>query len=141
MKIFTSRFTCKELKNFDAVKVQISMYKPKFPTGFAVTESCGMLAPWGIPWNDNFKAKYWAKLDMYGVDKIKRYLNVVSKRNDGKDLVLLCFENIKEGKTCHRRYFAEWWQERTGEVIEEYDPVVAQEIVEGKPTIQQMTLF
>ena len=43
-------------------------------------------------------------------------------------LLLICFENLDEaGKSCHRRMFATWWQEHTGEVVPELEPDVRQE--------------
>lgn len=35
-----------------------------------------------------------------------------------QDIVFLCYE--KPGRFCHRRIFAEWLQEKTGETVEEY---------------------
>ena len=35
-----------------------------------------------------------------------------------QDIVFLCYE--KPGRFCHRRVFAEWLQEKTGETVEEY---------------------
>ena len=45
-------------------------------------------------------------------------------RSEGKELVLLCFEDIRiPSDWCHRTVFAQWWAEKTGEIIEElYDP-------------------
>lgn len=45
-------------------------------------------------------------------------------RAEGKELVLLCYEDVRvPGDWCHRTVFAEWWAEQTGELIEElYDP-------------------
>lgn len=35
-----------------------------------------------------------------------------------QDIVFLCYE--KPGRFCHRRVFAKWLQEKTGETVEEY---------------------
>lgn len=35
-----------------------------------------------------------------------------------QDIVFLCYE--KPGRFCHRRVFAKWLQEKTGENVEEY---------------------
>jgi hypothetical protein len=40
---------------------------------------------------------------------------------------LLCFEDLtKPGLWCHRRPFANWWLENTGEVVPELEPDVRQ---------------
>jgi len=47
----------------------------------------------------------------------------VARRHPGQDtLTLLCWESVwgKPDYTCHRRVFASWWREQTGEVIEEW---------------------
>jgi hypothetical protein len=42
-------------------------------------------------------------------------------------LALLCYEDLSEpGTFCHRRMFAEWWSERTGEKVEELGGPIAQ---------------
>ena len=63
------------------------------------------------------------RLDRIGVRRIADKLNDLSML--GKDVVLVCYEDIRKGKDdwCHRTAFAEWWQRKTGEIIEElYDP-------------------
>ena len=43
-------------------------------------------------------------------------------------LVLLCYEDLtKPGLRCHRRLFANWWCENTGDVVPELEPNVRQE--------------
>ena len=39
---------------------------------------------------------------------------------EGKDLVLLCYEDVRNLEDwCHRTMFAQWYCEHTGEIIEE----------------------
>ena len=56
------------------------------------------------------------------IDKVEK-MNAEA-RAEGKELVLLCYEDVRvPGGWCHRTVFAEWWAEQTGELIEElYDP-------------------
>ena len=53
---------------------------------------------------------------------------------EGKDLVLLCYEDVRNLEDwCHRTMFAQWYCEHTGEIIEELeDPNPPK----GKRTIQ-----
>jgi hypothetical protein len=37
-------------------------------------------------------------------------------------VLLLCYEDVLAGDWCHRKVFAEWWQEQTGQVVEELRP-------------------
>jgi hypothetical protein len=63
---------------------------------------------------DEFTRRYVAQLDRVGVEALRQQFQLL---DDGRPLVLLCFERI--AAHCHRRLFAEWWQQQTGEVIPE----------------------
>jgi len=43
---------------------------------------------------------------------------LVAKTRGAKEAILLCHEKVSE-KFCHRQVFAAWFEEHTGEVIEE----------------------
>lgn len=125
MAIWVSRYSNRELTNGKYYPVGISIGQPKWPLGFELREQCFSLAPKGYMLNmdqEKFKPAYYSKLEAIGTDKI---IDMVGRletraRNEGKDLVLLCYEDIRvEGEWCHRSVFAEWWLEHTGEVIEE----------------------
>lgn len=72
---------------------------------------------------EELRRQYRAQLDDYGVDNIRADFADLAEmmRADGSQAepVLCCHE--KDGSTCHRRWFAEWWQEKTGETIPELD--------------------
>ena len=125
MAIWTSRYSNKELSVGRYHPVGISIGKPRFHLEYVLREQCYSLAPKGYMLNmdiDQFKQAYYEKLEEIGKEKI---INIVTKldekaRNEGKELVLLCFEDVRvEGDWCHRTIFAEWWSENVGEVIEE----------------------
>ena len=63
---------------------------------------------------------YIEHLENVGVNDIKYELAMQGK----KDFALLCYEkhlDIIEGtKFCHRRFFAAWWESKTGIVIPEF---------------------
>ena len=78
-----------------------------------------------------------------GVEKIeaqlKKYLDM------GKDVVLCCYEDVREeGEWCHRLVFASWWMRRTGQVIPELkddSPIKGKKpTASSKPPPQQTTL-
>lgn len=63
---------------------------------------------------------YIEHLEEVGVNDIKYELAMRGK----KDFALLCYEkhnDIVEGiKFCHRRFFAAWWEDKTGIAIPEF---------------------
>lgn len=125
MAIWISRYSNKELQSGKYYPVGISIGTPKFPLGYKLIKQCYSLAPKGYMLNmelDRFKLAYYEKLEGIGTDRI---INMVLKmeaeaRAEGKELVLLCYEDVRvQGDWCHRTVFAEWWKEQTGELIEE----------------------
>lgn len=129
MAIWISRYSNNELQSGKYYPVGISIGTPKFPLGYTLRKQCYSLAPKGYMLNmelDRFKPAYYEKLEGIGTDRI---IDMVEKMNtearaEGKELVLLCYEDVRvPGDWCHRTVFAEWWAEQTGELIEElYDP-------------------
>ena len=123
MDIYTSRFSYKIPEEYQAIGIAVG--KPKWPLGYAL-ENYNVLAPFGI-FNKNYsqaeyRLAYFKRLDSYGPERIKRDLEGFSRRSGGKDVVLLCYENLcKHGEWCHRTQFAEWWKEKTGESIIELE--------------------
>ena len=128
MRIWTSRFHNKGLRDrHDLVKVAIVVSPPRWPLGYELADG-GLLAPWGrlfhIDDEQAFTVAYRQRLDKLGVPRIRRELQRISNEHGGRDLVLLCYENLAEpGQWCHRRVFADWWRDMTGEVIEELQEV------------------
>lgn len=64
---------------------------------------------------------YVEHLENVGVNDIKYELAMQGR----KDFALLCYEkyiDITSGmKFCHRRFFAAWWESKTGIIIPEFD--------------------
>jgi hypothetical protein len=125
MAIWVSRYTNKELQSGKYYPVGISIGTPKFPLGYTLVKQCYSLAPKGYMLNmdlERFKPAYYEKLETIGTQRI---IDMVCKMDDearaeGKELVLLCYEDVRIPEDwCHRTVFAEWWAENTGELIEE----------------------
>lgn len=75
---------------------------------------------------------YTAHLEMIGVERIRE---LIEEKAEGKDkVILLCFCDLTK-RFCHRRIFAKWWYERTGEFVAEWG---TSEKINKK---RQMTLF
>lgn len=132
--IYTSYFQKQISKNDkDTVYASIAVGKPKMDFEFKL-EDAYVLKPFGIfgknLTDEEYKRLYLERLDRIGVDKIRRVLREI--QGDKKNLILMCFERNRE--ECHRSWFAEWWQEKTGEIIEEYGS-------ERKKTVKQLSIF
>ena len=53
-------------------------------------------------------------------------LGDITRRHRGRPLVVLCFEDVYAGQVCHRRWFAEWFEERYGIAVAELPVAQAQ---------------
>ena len=126
MKIYTSRFSNKDLAKADVHCVGIVSSMPKFPTAMKVETNLAMLAPprsiFGITDRDAFRRRYRQHLDGMGAVYVESLLEKCSR--DKKDVVLLCYEDVTcdnpEKNWCHRQYLAEWIEEHLGIKVEEY---------------------
>jgi hypothetical protein len=102
--------------------VQISVGAPKFWRRSAPADG-RLLAPWGLldpdmP-TDECQRRYRQRLDA----KSERIVALLARlaRRHGQRLVLLCFEDVWAGQVCHRRWFAEWFEQRHGIVLPELE--------------------
>jgi len=127
MAIYTSRFSNPQLKTEHYTAIQISTGNPRWKLGYPIAASSKVLSPYGIFkkfTGQAFKDEYVKRLESIGVNAIMKELQSYEKY--GNDIVLLCFEDIRDpSKTCHRTMFADWWFEKTGVKITELaDPTV-----------------
>ena len=149
MAIFTSRFSNPELKKGIYKTVRISIGKPRWEVGYRLDAEISDLMPFGLKGEalEVFKRAYVSKLEKIGFEKIKAHLEQLQE--DGKDVVLLCYEDIRKPEAwCHRTMFADWWHKMTGETIEELpDPTDAATVKPSKESTSgimpsmQLTLF
>jgi len=140
MKIYTSRFSYRVPEEYIAVGIAVG--KPRWALPYKC-EHLSMLAPHGLfkkYQGEEFKRRYMDRLEELGEKKIRTALEAISKRNQNKDIVLLCWENLAKGLVCHRRYFADWWKATTGEEVEELEQM-AQRSTVRKAQMLQLTLF
>lgn len=120
--IFTSRYSNPELKTGDYTVVGITRGAPKFPLQYQLAGNIIEFAPPGYLFNEydrgRFTPPFFRHLDKVGVPRamqlMQRYIDL------GKPVVFCCYKDVrKPGEWCHRLVFAEWWESRTGELIEE----------------------
>ncbi len=103
------------------VPVQASLGRPKFPIRYELHEEIRELMPRGLFGKElseaEFTGRYRQRLDQLDLDALRAQFDAISKRNGHKRVVLLCFEDVHAGEFCHRRVFADWFQESTGQSV------------------------
>lgn len=123
------------------VPVQASVGGPKFPIDYELREEVRELMPRGLLSVSDpaeFTRRYRERLDRLDLDVLHAQFHAISGRHGGKRIVLLCFEDVRAGELCHRRVFADFWIERTGQDVPEL--VRGNVIVGGHPDYDQMVL-
>jgi hypothetical protein len=104
----------------DGVPCSTTVGLPRFWGSRPQLEDARVAAPWGLLnlEGDEFDRRYLARLDARA-DRIVATLADIAQRHPGERLVLLCFEDVHAGQHCHRRTFAEWWEQRFGVAVPE----------------------
>jgi hypothetical protein len=105
------------------VPVRITLGKPRFRLSYSYDE-IRLLAPTPRIFRlggQDFEHEYRKHLEKIGVERLQAIFEELAGWHDGGRLVLLCFENVLAGESCHRRVFARWWEEQTEELVPELD--------------------
>jgi len=155
--IYTSRYANPELKSGNYTVVGITRGAPKFKLGYSLAGNILEIAPPGYLFNEydrkKFTPQYFKHMDRIGPVLLARKLSFFEKM--GKPVVLCCYEDVRNPEDwCHRLVFAEWWQSRTGECIEELpdpspnkwqrrepDRKPAEEAAPPEPEVVQMKMW
>lgn len=119
MKLYTNRYH--DFTPSQGIPVRITYGSPRWRLPYTIAASAKTVTPgrWFMEGTDEeFTERYRAMLDSHGVARIRTELETISQLNGGKDIVLLCFDDVRKG-LCHRTIFAQWWQEKTGEEVKE----------------------
>ena len=147
MKISTARYANRNVPSH-GIPCQASRGCPKWPLGYTIQAQVLEIAPPGYLLNveepEEFARRYRKHLDEVGLNTIARAIGKAawSPEEGFKDVVLLCYEDLRTDPGCHRRVFAEWWQEKTGEVVEEVPEAAPPRTVKPpKPPDPQLQLF
>jgi len=104
------------------IAVATSVGLPRFRLGYAIEHEIDALKPFGLlklP-RDRFEVAYRKRLDLTGPERLRWQFQEIAAEHPGEPLVFLCFEDVSK-QWCHRRLLADWWLERTGQLIPEIE--------------------
>ena len=139
--IWTSRYqsdaVARLVKAGEIVPVRTSLGAPRMTLSYPLSEQIRPIAPHGRIFKlqgDAFDTAYLRQLGRSGVHRFQVAFESLWDRYPDRDLVLCCFENVWAGEGCHRRLFAEWWFEKTGEMIDELPETAGIDEPEPEPT-------
>lgn len=124
LTLFTNRFQAFQPQQ--GIPVRITLGGVRFKLPYALTHVVRELAPrrdyLSAP-EPEFTKAYRADIDRIGPERIATLLQRIAQAEGDHRLVLLCFEDLaRPGLWCHRRLFAAWWKERTGDEVRELSP-------------------
>jgi len=121
------------------VPVRTTLGTPRWKMKYELLANLKVLAPtreiFRMEDPDEFEQAYRDHLAVAGVDAIAEQIASISAAHGGQGLVLLCFEDVAElgEMSCHRRGFARWWEEMTGQVVPELSAGAAVSSAEDQP--------
>jgi uncharacterized protein YeaO (DUF488 family) len=130
--ITTARYANKSLNNDEHCPVAISRGLPRFHLSYRIEAKLTILAPsqqllndWRrdeeMSWSE-YRARYLHDLNLDReviVQSLMRISNAIDE--GGRDIVLLCFCDVREHNHCHRRVFAQWWKQKMKREVPELD--------------------
>jgi hypothetical protein len=128
--LFTARYSNKNLAAHPGAKVRITLGHPRFKLpGYELAGVIRDLAPERSMFGrtqDEFTGLYRARLEaLGGVQYFDQLLRATAQQAGADALVLLCFEDLRKADLfCHRRVFAAWWEEQTGQAVPELEEAV-----------------
>jgi uncharacterized protein YeaO (DUF488 family) len=129
VKLYTSHWKNQDLAGLEMVPVGISRGVPRGKQAkelpYRYKRILGLAPPselfkrWkaGTVDRDEYTQVYRGYLDSLGPEEVMGQLEKKSAENGGKPLVLLCW--CSPGEVCHRRVWADWYLEKTGQEVPE----------------------
>ncbi len=125
-RVFTSRYYSPAVKlRDDLAKVPISIGLPRWKLPYPLELQIRPLCPPRriIEWTneERYRVVYLQQLEDLGAEAVGVLLREAHERV-GRDLVLLCYEDLSKS-WCHRRMFADWYQRETGILVPELDSI------------------
>ena len=129
MELYTSHWRNQDLADLDVVPVGISRGVPRgkqareLPYRYKrlvdLAPRSELFERWkaGTVSPDEYTRVYRSYLDSLGPEEVMSQIEKKSADNGGEPLVLLCW--CSPGEFCHRRVWAGWYLEKTGQEVPE----------------------
>jgi hypothetical protein len=125
LTLFTNRY--QQFQPTQGVPVRITLGAPRFKLPYPLQHAVRELAPRREYFTEplpEFTAAYRADLDKLGPARIAERLRTIENTERDHRLVLLCYEDLSDAaQWCHRRIFAAWWKDLTGDEVRELSPM------------------
>lgn len=135
MEIYTSYFNkLKKLQDNNILPVSIAISTPRWFFGSTYLS----LAPKRCMLNMNeidYRREFDKILSINPPMRVLRDLDMMARNNGKRGIALLCYESPE--KFCHRHLVAEWFRNKLGIEVKEYDYVPKIEV----PVPEQLNLF
>lgn len=113
------------------IPVRATVGYPRFKLRYQLSANMPDVAPgkWFNSVSDEkFIEMYFAKLDSVGVAAVRSEAEAIREaaHRITDPVVLLCFDKLwlHPEELCHRRLFAQWWEDHTGEEVPEFGRTV-----------------
>ncbi|MFD0783878.1 hypothetical protein ACFQZ8_08120 [Micromonospora azadirachtae] len=125
LQLFTNRY--QRFRPDQGAPVRTTVGKPRFQLPYDVAGFARLLAPtYGMlrMQEGPYRHIYLERLEAAGVDLISEQLAEIADAAGNDRLVLLCFCDLNvppPDNWCHRRMFAAWWEDQTGNEVSELD--------------------
>ncbi|MFR9780164.1 hypothetical protein ACL02O_29425 [Micromonospora sp. MS34] len=125
MQLFTNRY--QRFRPDQGAPVRTTVGKPRFPLPYDLAGFARLLAPSYAMLRmaeGPYRHIYLERLEAAGVDLISEQFAEIADAAGSEQLVLLCFCDLNvppPDNWCHRRMFAAWWEDQTGNEVHELD--------------------
>lgn len=123
LQLFTNRY--QRFHPSQGAPVRTTVGAPRFPLPYELAGFAKLLAPSYAMLKmaeGPYRHIYLERLEAHGVDLISEQFAEIADMAGDDRLVLLCFCDLSvppPDNWCHRRMFAAWWEEQTGQEVRE----------------------
>jgi len=118
---FTSRYQSVIPRQWEGVSARISYGRPRWKLQYELAVVPSLVPTKQMVFGGiselEYRIDYREQLLDHGTRKIEREIEAVAQ---GRPVVLLCFCDMSRPNAfCHRRVFADWWKQQTGQDVRE----------------------
>jgi hypothetical protein len=121
VRLYTSRY--QRFQSDQGAPIRSTVGHPRFRLNYRLAGHATLITPmrWMLEINDEtrYRTAYTDLLAAQGLAAIQEELATLATASGHEQLVLLCFCDLTvppPNSWCHRRIFADWWQDQTGSI-------------------------